>query len=133
MYPIPQIIYDPGTGPVTLTFTFPPIQKPYLDDREAVRHDSITSSGLRQSALERVDVIKILQMENVPWEDLPAWAAFIDYAIEGGDFAFYPDVALTAFQTYELVDDKFNPKFNVRGMTKFSLNFRLVPGGVSSP
>jgi hypothetical protein len=100
-----------------------------LDDREAVRHDSMTSSGLRQVALERVDIIKPLQMENVPWDDLPAWRDFIDFAIEGGQFSYYPDATLTAFQTFELMDTSFNPKFNVRGLSKFSLKLRLVPDG----
>jgi hypothetical protein len=132
-YPIPEIIYDPGTGPTTLIFTFPPIQKPYLDDREAVRHDSMTSSGLRQVALERVDIIKPLQMESVPWEDLPAWAAFIDAALTGIEFAYYPDATLPDFQTFELVDTSFSPKFGFRGMSKFTLKLRLVPGGASYP
>jgi hypothetical protein len=128
-YPIPKIQYDPGGGTVTLTFTYPPIQKPMLDDREAVRHDSMTSSGLRQIALERVDIIKPLQMENVPWGDLPDWQDFIDFAIEGGQFSYYPDATLTAFQTFELMDTSFSPKFNVRGLSKFSLKLRLVPDG----
>jgi hypothetical protein len=127
-YPIPKIIY----GSTTLAFTFPPVQKPLLDDREAVRHDSITTSGLRQSALERVDIIKHLQMEYVPWADLTAWAAFIDYAIQGGEFSYYLDASLSAFQTFELVDSSFAPTYNSRGLTKFTLKLRLVPGGASS-
>lgn len=114
---------------VTLAFTFPPVQKPLLDDREAVRHDSITTSGLRQSALERVDIIKHLQMEYVPWADLTAWAAFIDFAIQGGEFSYYPDASLSAFQTFELLDTNFTPTYNSRGLSKFSLKLRLVPGG----
>jgi hypothetical protein len=117
---------------VTLAFTFPPVQKPRIDDRTAVRHDSYTSSGLRQSALERVDIIRHLQMDYVPWADLPAWEPFIDYAVTGGDFQYYPDATLTAFQTFELLDDGFTPSYNVRGLTKFTLKLHLVPGGASS-
>lgn len=124
----PRIIYN-GT---TLSFTFPPVQKPLLDDREAVRHDSITTSGLRQVTLERVDIVKHLQMEYVPWADLTAWAAFIDYAIQGGTFSYYPDAGLSAFQTFELLDSSFAPTYNSRGITKFNLKLRLVPGGASS-
>lgn len=122
-YPIPKIVYS-GT---TLAFTYPPIQKAMLDDREAVRHDSMTSSGLRQVALERVDLIRPLQFENVPWEDLPAAAAFIDYALQGGPFDYYPDATLPAFDTCELLDTNFSPRFNARGLSKFSLKLRLVP------
>src|ERR1700756_2850312 len=112
---LPQIVYDPGSGPTVLSFTYPPVQKPLIDERSAVRHDSITSSGLRQVALERVDIIKPLIMEYVPWEDLPAWAAFIDYAIEGGEFAYYPDASQPNFVTLELLDTNFKPTFSVRG------------------
>jgi hypothetical protein len=131
---LPQILYDPtGTGvPITLSFTYPPVNKPLLDDREATRHDSFTSSGLRQSALERVDIIKNLQMENVPWSDLPAWATFIDYAIQGGEFSYYLDATQTAFQTFQLVDSNFKPSFSVRGLSKFTLVLRLVPLGAFS-
>lgn len=128
-YPIPKIIYNPGSGPVTLTITYPPVQKAQLDDLDAVRHDSMTSSGLRQVALERVDTIKPLQFENVPWTDLPAWKLFIDFAIQGRAFAYYEDATLTAFKTFELMDVSFNPKFAARNLSKFSLKFRLVPDG----
>lgn len=132
-YPIPKILYDPGGGLITLAFTYPPIQKAQVDDREAVRHDSISSSGIRQVATERVDKIKPLQMETVPWEDLPAWETFIDFALGGGQFSYYPDATASAFQTFELLDTSFSPKYNIRGLSKFSLKLRLVPGGASSP
>lgn len=129
---LPKIVYDAGAGAVTLNFTFPPINKPTVDDREAVRHDSFTSSGLRQVALERVDIIRNVQMEYVPFADLPAWAAFIDYAIQGGTFSYYLDKDATAFQTWELEDQNFKPSYNVRGISKFSLILRLVQDGPSS-
>lgn len=121
-YPIPKIVF----GTTTLTITYPPIGKGMLDDREALRHDSVTSSGLRQVALERVDLIKPLQFENVPWEDLPAWETFIDYALAGGTFDYYPDATLGTFQTCELMDTSFSPKFNARGLSKFSLKLRVT-------
>jgi hypothetical protein len=132
-YPIPQIIFDPGTGPITLTFTYPPVQKPYLDERHAVRHDSMSSSGIRQSTTERVDIVKVLNMESLPWVDLPAWGAFIDYAIQGGSFQFYPDATLPNFQTWELMDDHVAPRFAFISMSKVTMQFRLVPGGTSYP
>lgn len=132
-YPIPKILYDPGGGLVTVNPTYPPIQKAQLDDLESVRHDSISSSGIRQVATERIDTIKPLQFENVPWEDLPAWKQFIAFAIEGGTFSYYEDATASAFQTFELLDTSFSPKYNIRGLSKFSLKLRLVPGGASSP
>src|SRR5437660_810378 len=105
-YPIPKIVYDPGSGTVTLTPTYPNVQKPYMDSFEALRHDSITSDGIRQSMLERVDRIRPITFESVPWTDLPMWEDFFAYAVQGGSFRYYPDGTQSAFQTWELVDDK---------------------------
>lgn len=132
-YPIPQIIYDPGTGRVTLSFTYPDVQKPMAQPLQATRHDSFSSSGIRQCMLERVDTLKNVQVENIPWTDMPAWQAFFNYAIQGGDFEYYPDATSGEFQTWELADDKFDPKFNSFGLSKLSMQLRLVPGGLSFP
>ncbi len=129
----PKIVYDPGTGDVTLAFTYPDVQKPFADPLEAVRHDSITSSGLRQTMLERVDIIKNVQVDSIPWADLPNWQAFFTYAVRGGSFSYYPDSDSPDFQTWELTDDKFDPKFNLRGLSKLSFKLRLVPGGDAFP
>lgn len=132
-FPVPKFVYNPGTGAVTLSPTYPPIGKAMMDDRDAVRHDSMSSSGIRQVALERVDIIKPLQFEFVLWTDLPAWQSFIDFAITGGQFSYYPDATASAFNTYELMDTSFSPKFASFNLSKFSLKLRLVPGGSSSP
>jgi hypothetical protein len=131
--PTPRIVYDPGTGAVTLDFTYPDTQKPMTDPLEALRHDSITSSGIRQTITERVDTLKDLNLENIPWGDLPVLGAFMQYAVTGGSFQYYPDVTATAFQTWELVDTKFDPKLNTRGLSKCTLHLRRVPTGPSSP
>jgi len=129
----PQIIYDAGSGSVTVAPTYPDVSKPYMDPLEALRHDSITSSGLRQTMVERVDTIRNIVFDSVPWSDLPMWAAFFAYAIQGGSFYYYPDATATAFQTFELVDDKVTPQIVSRGMSKLAFKIRLVPGGLSSP
>lgn len=132
-YPIPKFIYDPGTGAVTFIPTYPNMQKPYIDDFEPIRHDSITSSGIRQSMVERVDRIKHVNFEFVPWSELPSWEAFLSYAVQGGDFSYFPDSIATAFQTWQLVDDKVSPTFVCIGFSKISFSLRLVPGGASAP
>jgi hypothetical protein len=130
--PTPKFIYDPGTGAVAVTPTYPHVKKPYMNNFEALRHDSITSSGIRQSMLERVDRVLKVTFEDVPWTDLPMWESFFAYAIQGGSFKFYPDDSLTAFQTWELVDDKVDVVFVSIGLSKFEMNLRMVPGGASS-
>lgn len=132
-YPIPKITFDDGSGPATLTFTYPDIQKPKADPLQALRHDSISSSGIRQCMVERVDTLKTVQVENVPWADMPAWQVFMAYAVQGGSFTYYPDAAAANFQTWELVDDNFDPKFNSFGLSKLTLKLRQVPGGAAFP
>lgn len=127
-YPIPKIIYDPGTGPVTLAFTHPPMSKPGAEERSAVRHDSDTISGIRQSILERVDRFLTLQMDYVPQADEANWSAFIDYALGGGTFDYYADpvAAPTTFETFTLDDTNWAPAFAFRTMDKFKLKMRRV-------
>lgn len=125
-FPVPKIIYDPGTGPVTLSFTYPPIGKPGARPRSAIRHDSDTISGYRQSFVEHVDQFLTLSMDNVPQADETNWAAFIDYAITGGAFDYYPDATSMSFDTYTLQDTDWTPTFAYRTMDKFTIKMRLV-------
>jgi hypothetical protein len=131
--PIPKFSYNPGTGTVNFIPTYANVQKPYLDDFEALRHDSISSSGIRQSMVERVDRVKPINFESVPWSDLPAWNSFLSYALLGGDFSYYPDSTATTFATWQIVDDKVSPQFVAIGLSKITFHMRQVPGGASAP
>ena len=128
----PKIVYNAGAGPVTVAPTYPDVSKPYMDPIEATRHDSFASSGIRQTMTERVDTIRNIVFDSVPWSDLPMWAAWALYAVQGGSFQYYPDASATAFQTFELMDNKVTPQFVCRGLSKLAFKIRLVPGGASS-
>lgn len=121
----PQITYNNGADQV-LSFTYPPVSKPGSDDRDADRQDSVSASGLVQSVVTNVAVFKNLQMDFVPVEDLPAWEQFIDYAIAGGTFKFFPDADQPGNNTYRLEDTKWSPKRAFFGMAKFALRLRKV-------
>lgn len=128
--PIPKIVYDPGTGPVTLNFTFPPVEKPGLqdgtsDDLTAQRVDSMTLSGHRQSFYVRTDVFRTLTMNYVPFTDMPAWSAFMQYAITGGPFNYFPDTTQSGFTVFTLEDTDWSPRLSFRTVSKFSLKMRL--------
>ena len=127
----PKIVY--GVGPTTLNFTYPPVQKSGTFDREAIRYDTFTTTRIRQSILEAVDIKLTLTIEVVPFSDLPAWDLFMDFAIRGGQFAYYPDSALSTFNTYDMEDTTYKPKLNVRSFDKFSFTIRQVPGGAFAP
>lgn len=130
--PIPLIRYDAGAGTVNVNPTYPNVKKPKAVDFEAVRHDSITSSGLRQSITERVDRVFEVNFNFVPWEDLTMWSEFFAYAVEGGPFAYYPDGTTTTYNTWQLVDDKVKFTYVSKGLSSFKFSMRLVPGGPSS-
>jgi hypothetical protein len=120
---LPKIVY----GSSTLTFTYPPVNKPGGSlDREATREDSITLTGLKQSIFVRTDLYWNLQMDFVPIADLPNWEAFIDYALQGNQFDYYPDATLGSHITYTLDDQTWAPKRAFMGFGKFSLRFRKV-------
>jgi len=114
-----------------LAFTYPPIAKPGAEERLAIRHDSTTISGYRQSITEHVEKFLTLDMQFVPLAgDLANWATFIDYAITGGAFDYYADATLGGLETFTLDDTDWKPSFAFRTMAKFSIKMRLV--GASS-
>src|SRR5580765_5853190 len=109
--PLPKITYPASSPTTTLNFAFPPVEKPMPfgnegDELEAVRNDSITLSGLRQSMYYRTDEFKhlILKYVDIPSE-MDDWKAFILYALQGGSFLYYPDATDTGTYDEWLLED----------------------------
>ena len=145
----PKILYPAvATSPTTqttLTFTLPPVKKPGpypVQDQEGVGAVSLAVSGLRQVMWYRTDQFFHLVMDDVPWADMAAWQTFVQYAIQGGSFLYYPDSTGTAYDEYTLEDsggsarsqvalDAWNPKMGDRQHGQFELVFRKVPGGLT--
>lgn len=122
----PQIIYDPGSGPVTLQFQRPPRRVPAYEFR-AIRHDNIAASGARESILERIDAFLTLEMEWVGiGADVQAWSAFMLYALTGGPFAYYPDASVPQFTNYWLDDTDWAADYKAVGQYTFKLKLRAV-------
>ena len=73
----PKIVYtlDDGSDQ-TLTFLFPPKQQPaYV--KTAVRHDNISTAGVRESILEHVDDFLEITMDSIrSGADLEAFDKF---------------------------------------------------------
>ena len=123
---LPKIIYDPGGGPRTLNFMRPPRRVPGCA-YEAKRHDNIATSGVREAVLERIDQFLELEMEYVALgSDVSAWAAFMGYALRGGQFSYYPDSSLTPFTNYWLEDTNWRADYKVAGQYTFKMKFRQV-------
>ena len=121
----PKIVYTPTGGTEqTLSFLFPPRQQPgYLST--AVRHDNVSTAGIRESVLERVDQFLEFTMAWIQaGADLVNWKTFLDYALTGGPFAYYPDSAQPAFTNYVLEDTEANIEYKTPGVYSLKLKFR---------
>jgi hypothetical protein len=122
----PQIVYDPGTGPVTLTFLRPPRKVPAYE-YNAIRHDNISSAGVREAVLERLETFLALEMEWVGiGPDVQAWNQFMEFALGGGQFGYYPDASQAAFTNYWLEGTNWAAAYKAPGQYAFRLKFRQV-------
>lgn len=122
----PQIIYDPGTGPVTLQFQRPPRKAPAYEFK-ATRHDNVASSGVRESVLERIDTFVSFEMEWVALgPDVQAWSNFMLFALTGSPFAFYPDASQPQFTNYWLEDTDWTASYKSAGQYSFKVRFKAV-------
>lgn len=122
----PQIVYNPGSGSVTLTFTYPPRHVAAYNS-VATRHDNIASSGVRESILERIDNFLEIEMQTVLLgSDVTAWNAFMQYTLTGGQFSYYPDSSQSAFTNYWLEGTTWNAAYKAPGLYSFKLKFRQV-------
>jgi hypothetical protein len=122
----PKIVYNPGTGNVTLPFLRGARKVP-ASFQAATRHDNIASSGVRESVVERVDSFLEFEMEYVALgTDVQAWAAFMAYALQGGSFAYHPDASQAASTNYWLEDTTFNAAYKAPGQYTFKVKMRQV-------
>lgn len=106
--------------------TYAPKGKVPVDGQAAIRHDSITTSGLRQSVLERIDRVLTLNFEFIPESELSSWDAFIGWILAGNQFQYYPDSTLTNNNYYQVVDTDLRPEFVCKETYKLSMNLRRV-------
>jgi hypothetical protein len=122
----PAIVYPYGSGSATLMFQRPPNKVPAYSST-AVRHDNVASSGVRESVLERIDNYLDLDLEWVGiGSDVEAWAQFMNYALQGGAFAYYPDSSQSSFTNYWLEDTNWTAAYKAAGQYSFRLKFRQV-------
>lgn len=122
----PQIVFPVSNGTATLLFQRPPRRVPAYS-AQAVRHDNVASSGVRESVLERIDNFLDLELEWVGiGTDVQNWANFINYALQGGAFAYYPDASLAAFTNYWLEDSNWTAAYKAAGQYTFKLRLRQV-------
>src|SRR5579863_3046145 len=123
---IPKIIYVSSSGTLTLQFIYPPSGLP-ANFMEAVRHDNIASSGVRESIIERIDNFLQLNMRTVlSGLDLQNWSVFMECALQGNPFSYYPDSTLAAYTNYTLEDTTWDAAWRTPGIYTFKMKFRQV-------
>src|SRR3954463_10092771 len=120
---VPKIVFPSGGG-TTLTLQYPQKNLPYKT-YEAVRHDNVASSGAVERIYERRDEYLNIFMEYVKTgSDVAAWDAFIQYALAGGSFDYYPDSTVGTSDIYILTDTTWSAAFKQLGMYTFSMKLR---------
>jgi len=125
----PKIVYNPAGGTEqTLLFVFPPRNLPGYS-KAAVRHDNLSTAGIRECVLERVDQFLELSMDWIQaGNDLANWQAFLDHAMTGEPFAYYPDADLPAFTNYVLEDTEARIEYKAPGAYSVTLKLRRHVG-----
>jgi hypothetical protein len=122
----PQITYYSGSTLVALAFNYPP-RNVAAYNSVATRHDNISSSGVRESILERIDNFLEIELQTVLLgADVANWNAFMQYALQGGQFSYYPDASQSAFTNYWLEDTTWKAGYRAPGLYSFKLKFRQV-------
>lgn len=123
MLTVPKIVFPSGGG-TTLTLQYPPKNLPYKT-YDAVRHDNVASSGAVERIYERRDEFLNIFMEYVKTgADVAGWDAFLQYALAGGSFDYYPDSTSGSSDIYILTDTTWNAAFKQLGMYTFSMKLR---------
>lgn len=122
----PQITYYSGSSLMALYFSYPP-RNVAAYHSAAVRHDNVASSGVRESILERIDNFLEIEMQTVLiGADVAAWNSFMQYALEGGQFDYYPDSSQSVSTAYWLEDTTWRADYKAPGLYSFKLRFRQV-------
>jgi hypothetical protein len=125
-----MFVYNTGSGDIEFTPTYPAIGKQPLDGWLATRHDSITSSGIKQAVLERIDDVMTLTFSYVPQSDLAAWKAMMQWLLAGNVFAYRPNAAdNTVWGEYTLDSMDWTPKWIAPQTYSFELKCRMWVGG----
>ena len=121
----PKIVYTPEGGTEqTLNFALPPRDVPAYQ-KTAVRHDNVSAAGIRESVLERTDEFLEFTMEFIKsGSDLANWQAFLDHALTGAAFEYYPDASLGAFTNYQLEDTELVAARQAPGAYSLTLRMR---------
>lgn len=123
---LPKITYTPiGTGSVTTLILQRPPRFVAAYNRVAARHDNISTAGVKETVVERVDEFLELTLERVgQGSDVDAWDAFMQNALQGIEFNYFPDQDQPSFTTFTLDGTDWLAEFRALGQFSFRVRFR---------
>lgn len=126
----PKITWNDGAGNVgTVLFQLPPTSKPYVWKRP-LRTDVYSTAGVRESSWLRTDELLAIVMNYLTVagdrDDVADFDAFMDYAMQGGAFNYFPDADIDQSDIYALdpSNTDWKPEFASFQLFKFTLTFR---------
>jgi len=100
---LPKVVYYPTGGPVTLQFKRGPVN--FAVKQVARGNTNLATSGAAQErVLEAMDLLITFEMPHlVIDDDMAGWDAFLQQALAGATFNFFPNSSLTDW--YNCVDE----------------------------
>jgi len=123
---LPKITYTSvGSGSIsTLLFQRPPrFVSAY--HRAAARHDNTSTAGARETVVERLDEFLELTMDWVSQgSDVDAWNAFMQNALQGIEFNYFPDRDQPNNTTFTLESTDWRAEYKTFGEFTFRVMFR---------
>jgi hypothetical protein len=126
--PLPKIVYTPvgQISPSTFSFSRQP-RNVAAYNRRATRHDNLSTAGVKEVIVERVDNFLEITMEWVAiGADVNGWDVFMQNALQGAQFSYYPDATQAAYTNYTLEDTDWLPAYKAPGQYTFKMLFRQV-------
>lgn len=127
---LPKIVYDAGAGLVVLQCVRGP--RAFQCFYKTRKNDNLATSGVRERVLEGNDILITFEMPAMRADDdLPAWAAFMKFALAGTQFDFYPNVDIN--EHYHLVseDEGWEPARTGLGVYAAAFKFRVAPDSIA--
>lgn len=123
---LPKIVYNAGSGPVALNFVRGP--QDFSCYYSARVHDNLATSGVRERVMEARDILISFAMTHLRIEeDLAAWSVFMQFALGGAQFDFYPNNDLGDFYHCVIEGDLFEPRRTGPGYYGASFRLRVAP------
>jgi hypothetical protein len=124
----PKISYVPVVGEAAVTLLFERGPSAFQCKAAATVHDNVSTSGVRERVIERIPLLISFTMPAMRVDDdLADWGAFAVWALQGGEFDFYPNQSLaTVYWTCISLDEEWAPARVAAGVYSAAFAWQIV-------